>query len=78
MQDDQKQPLPICANDTVTVPLWLHTAAFLGFSREVIKLKKTIYENAKKKTLQQNFAKHCVWNVPFLPRPGTTFTLYGE
>lgn len=49
MQDDQKQPLPICANDTVTVPLWLHTAAFLGFSHEVIKLEKTIYKNAENK-----------------------------
>lgn len=59
MQDDQKQPLPVCANDTITVPLWLHTAAFLGFSHEVIKLEKTIYKNA------ENKLKHRVWNVPF-------------
>lgn len=49
MQDDQKDPLPICANDTVKVPLWLNTAAFPGFSHKAIKLEKTIYQNAENK-----------------------------
>lgn len=47
MQDDQKDPLPICANATIKVPLWLNTAAFPGFSHKVIKLEKTIYTNAE-------------------------------
>lgn len=72
MQDDQKDPLPLCANDTVKVPLWLYTAAFPGFSHEVIKLEKTIYKNAENKLKSLSLECAC------LPRPGTTFTLYGE
>lgn len=39
MQDDQKDPLSICATDTFKVPLWLHDAASPGFSQKVIKLE---------------------------------------
>lgn len=59
MQDDQKDPLPICANDTIKVPLWLNTAAFPGFSLKVIKLEKTIYIQMLKTNLS-----HWFWNVP--------------
>lgn len=55
MQDDQKHPLPICANNTIKVPLWLNTAAFPGFTHNITKLEKTIYKNAEK--------NHRVWNV---------------
>lgn len=73
MQDDQKDPLSICANDTIKVPLWLDTAAFPGFSyEEVIKLEKTIYKNAENKL--KSISLECAR----LPRPGTTFTLYGN
>lgn len=44
---------PVFANDTIKVPLWLNTAAFPGFSQEVIKLEKTIYIKQTK-----------VWNAP--------------
>lgn len=72
MQDDQKDPLPICANDTIKVPLWLNTAAFPGFSLKVIKLEKTIYTNAENKLKPLGLECACV------PRPGTTLTLYGD
>lgn len=72
MQDDQKDSLPICANDTFKVPLWLNTAAFPGFSLNVIKLEKTIYKNAENKLKSGSLECAC------LPNPGTTFTLYGD
>lgn len=72
MQDDQKDPLPVCANDTIEVPLWLHTAAFPGFSQKVIKLEKTMHKNAENKLKSLSSERAC------LPRPGTTFTLYGD
>lgn len=43
MQDDQKDSLPVCANDNIKVPLWLHTAASPGFSQYAVKLEKTLY-----------------------------------
>lgn len=49
MQDDQKGPLPVCANNVIKVPLWIHTAAFPGFSHKSVKLEKTLYKNAKNK-----------------------------
>lgn len=72
MQDDQKDPWPICANDTVRVLLWLNTAAFPGFSQKVIKLEKTIYKNAENKLKSLGLECACV------PRPGTPLTLYGD
>ena len=71
MQDDQKDPLPICANDTFKVPLWLNTAASPGFSHAVIKLEKTIYIKMLEKNKSLGLECACV------PRPGTTLTLYG-
>lgn len=68
-QDDQKGPLPVCANDTIKVPLWLHTAAFPGFSHKVTKLEKTLYKNAKNKLKSLSLECSC------LPRPGTIFYL---
>lgn len=64
-----KDPLPISANDTIKVPLWLHAAAFPGFSQEVIKLEKTMYKNAESKLKSLSLEWAC------LPRPGTTFYL---
>lgn len=72
IRDDQKDLLPVRANDTIKVPLWLHTAAFPGFSHKVIKLEKTIYKNA------ENKLKSLSLECPSLPRPGTKFTLYGD
>lgn len=72
MQDDQKDPLHACANNIIKVPLWLHTAAFPGFSQKVMKLEKTIYKNA------ENKLKSLSLECSHLPRPGTTFTFYGD
>lgn len=41
-------------------------------SQEVIKLEKTIYKNAENKQKSLSLEYAC------LPRPGTTFSLYGD
>lgn len=72
MQDDQKDSLPICANTTFKVPLWLNTAASPGFSHKLIKLEKTISKNAENKLKSLGLECACV------PRPGTSLTVYGD
>lgn len=69
MQDDQKDPLLVSANDTIKVPLWLHTADSPGFLHKQ-SLKR--YKSAENKL--ESLSLGC----SHLPRPGTTFTLYGD
>lgn len=50
MQDDQKQPLPTCANNNLSLlkaPLLQDLQPFLESHKEVIKLEKTIQKMLK-------------------------------
>lgn len=48
------------------------TPAFPGFPHEVIQLEKTIYKNTENKL--KSLGLECA----YVPRPGTTLTLYGD
>lgn len=75
MQDDQKQPLPTCANNNLSLlkaTLRQDLQPFLESHKEVIKLEKTIL-----KMLKNNIKSLGLESVS-LPRTGTTFALYGD
>lgn len=71
MQDDQKDQVLLCANESMQVVLRLNTAAVGGFLKQYnLKRPCTATAGNKPKSLRLEWC--C------LPWPGTTFTFYSD